>query len=90
MEERVRKKKQEVPEVNQHGWGVIDGTYKSHWIDNQSAPEEVSELVFCDCKKGNVLSNVLLQVLCTYIYKCKGECQNEVPASFSISDEELE
>ena len=51
------------------------GTYKIHWMDNQTVPDEILELVVCDCKKGKrteQCQRVLLQVLCTDICKCKG------------------
>ena len=35
-------------DVNQHGGGVMDGTYKGHWMNNQTAPEKVLELVVCE------------------------------------------
>ena len=36
---------QEIPDADQHGWGVIDGTCKDHWMDNQTDPDEILELV---------------------------------------------
>ena len=43
---------QEVHEAHQHGCGEMDGLYKFQWMDNQTAPEKILELVVCDCKKG--------------------------------------
>ena len=70
---------QEIPDADQHGWDAVDGTYKVHWMDNQTAPDEILELVVCDFKKGKYTEQcrcVLLQIPCTDIWKCKGECQN--------------
>ena len=53
-------------------------TYKIHWMENQTVPDEILELVACDCKKGKrteQCQRVLLHVLYTDICKCKGECQ---------------
>ena len=61
---------QEINEADQHSCGVIDGTYKVHWIDNQTTPDKVLELVVCDCKKGKCSEQyqcVLLQVSCTTV-----------------------
>ena len=51
--------KQEIPEADQHGWDVTDRTYKGHWMDNQTVPEKVLELVVCDCKKGKCTEQCL-------------------------------
>ena len=62
-------------------------------MDNQTAPDEILELVVCGYKKGICIEKcqrVLLQIPCTDTWKCKGECHNEVPESFFISDDELE
>ena len=66
---------QEIPEADQHGWSVIDRTYKVHWIDNQTAPEEILEMVVCGWKSRKCAVKcqcVLLQVPCADICKCKG------------------
>ena len=70
---------------------MVDGAYKIHWMNNQTAPDEILELVVCGCKKGKCTEQcqrVFLQIPCTDT--CKGECHNEVPESFFISDDELE
>ena len=62
-------------------------------MDNQTATDKILELVVCDCKKRKYPEQfqcVLLQVSCIDICKCKGECHNEIPESFVVSDEELE
>ena len=72
---------------------MIDGTYKVHWMDNQTSPEEILELVVCGCKNGKCTEQcqcVLLQISCTDILKHRGKCYNEVPELFFISDEKLE
>ena len=62
-------------------------------MDNQTASDEILELVACDCKNGKCTERCkcdLLQVRCKDICKCKGDCHNEVPESFFISDEDEE
>ena len=83
----------EIPEADQHGWNVINGTFKVHWMDNQTVPDEILELNVFDCKKEKCTEQcqcVLLHVPCTDICKFKAKCHNEVPESFFISDEEFE
>ena len=51
-------------------------------MDNQTDPDEILELVFCNYKKGKFTEQwqcVLLQITCTSICKCKAKCHNEVP-----------
>ena len=70
---------QEIPEADQHGWGVIDKTYKAykvHWMENQTTLEKILELVVCG-KCIEQCQCVLLQVPCTNICKCKGECMSK-------------
>ena len=62
-------------------------------MDNQPTPDEILELVVCDSKKGKCTEQcqcILLQIPCTDICKCKGECHNEVQESFFISNDEIE
>ena len=61
-------------------------------MDYQTACAKVLELVVCDYKKGKCTEQCLTasSLPCTGICKGKGKCQNEVPESFFISDEELE
>ena len=70
---------------------VIDGTYKIHWVDNKTVPNEILESVVCNCRNGKRIKRcqcVLLQVPREDIRKCKGECHNEVPESFFMFDED--
>ena len=69
---------------------MVDGIYGFQWMDNQAAPDEILELVACDCKKEKCIEQcqcVLLQILCTDVCKCESKCHNEVPESFFIPDE---
>ena len=56
-------------------------------MGNETAPDEILELVVCDCKKGKCSEQcqyILLKVSCTDICKCKDECHNEVLGWFFI------
>ena len=69
---------------------MVDGIYGFQWMDNQAAPDEILELVACDCKKEKCIEQcqcVLLQIPCTDVCKCESKCHNEVPESFFIPDE---
>ena len=67
--------KQEIPDPDQHGCGVI-GTYKVYCMDNQTDHGEILELVLCDCKKEKFTEQqqcVLLQIPSTNIRKCSSQ-----------------
>ena len=44
----------DVPSPMQHGWQLVDGELRIHWMTQQPAPAELLELVSCGCKTGCV------------------------------------
>ena len=46
------------PSPDSHGWKINEGSLTIIWMDCKPAPDEVLELVTCDCKKNVKLQNV--------------------------------
>ena len=81
----------QIPNASDHGWKLEDGCLKVHWMDNQPAPDEILELVVCNCKRGKCNEEcqcIQLQVACTDICKCKSECVNKTEIECEDSDDE--
>ena len=81
-----------IPDDDGHGWDLIDGSLKIHWMDNQA---EILELVICHCRKAKCNDEcqcVQLRIPCTDISKCKSECDNQCTETVfeDLTDEELE
>ena len=68
-----------IPNADGYGWDYVDNCYKVYWMDNKPAPEEILELVVCNCKNSKCVDDcpcVQLQVPLTDIYNCKNDCEN--------------
>ena len=46
----------------------VIGIYKVHWMDNQTAPVDVLELVICDCKKGKCSEKMAMYLTTSFLY----------------------
>ena len=68
-----------IPDPDGYGWDLDDGHLSIHWMDNRPAPDEILELVVCECNRKKCGDNCQcssFQIPCTDICKCKGECGN--------------
>ena len=82
-----------IPDANGDGWDYVDNCYKVHWIDNKPAPDEIVDLVACNCKISKCVDDcqcVQLEVPCTEICNCKNDCGNNTEDENEFfSDEEI-
>ena len=46
----------------------VIGIYKVHWMNNQTAPVDVLELVICDCKKGKCSEKMAMYLTTSFLY----------------------
>ena len=70
----------DMPDPDGHGWELVDGCLNVHWMDNEPAPNEILELVVCECRRQKCADEcqcLQLQIPCTDICKCKSECNNQ-------------
>ena len=70
----------EIPSPDGHGWSIVDGKLSIVWILLPPAPDDVLQLVSCNCKKSackkgncNCLS---FKLQCTDLCGCGDVCQN--------------
>ena len=42
----------QIPQPDGYGSDLEDGCLRIHWMDNQLAPEEILEMVDCNCQKA--------------------------------------
>ena len=71
---------QDIPDPDGYGWKLVDGCLNVHWMDNEPAPNEILELVVCECRRQKCADEfqcLQLQIPCTDICKCKSECNNQ-------------
>ena len=75
----------DIPDSNGYGWDMIDGHLRIHWMDNKPAPDEILELVVCNCKKSKSLKVcfdecqcVQLGIQCTEICRCQSDCNTKI------------
>lgn len=86
-----------LPEPIDHGWELCDGSLEPVWTKEPTAPEEMLQLVRCQCKKTQCLSRcacMKLKLPCTSACNCMGEdsCMNEYGEDFedeSDDDEDM-
>ena len=77
------------------GWERTDDGLQIKWMTNSPAPEEILELVTCNCKKSNCATNAcpcfVVNLKCVDLCNCKS-CQNsefddEGESEFDSDDE---
>ena len=82
------------PSPDGNGWCMsTDGCLEVVWSDTAPAPESITELVSCECRRLKCLESyqcISLSVECNDMCRCSANCSNVDMESFSSDELEYE
>ena len=81
---------QNLPDVCNCGWSLVDGVYEPTTTLHPIAPNSVIELVSCNCKKGCKTGRCSCKasgLSCTDLCGCFENCENTDPPMHLVNEE---